>query len=223
MRTRFISWEDMVDTATPELPSAICTPLISRLNNGTRSCQTLEHHSQMAVEATVSLHSTERSTFMVDGIQTSNTTTSGNSILKRTNGLSQISTSESQDGTILPLLCQLSQPGNSSSSVESSSSSMKVLPEDSVTIPIPALTWTWEPSNGPLTPLTQRSSPTCHHQESMPQWPTIAASQDSSSTEDGTTAGSMTFTPSMWARLLDHHMPSPTPSHNLDKSLEAPS
>jgi hypothetical protein len=142
MRTRFIFKVDTEDKATLELPSAICTPLISKLKPGTKSCQTLEHQSQMVVVVTVCLLSMERSTSMVDGIQSSNTTIFGNLILKKTNGLNQTLTMEFQDGTILPLLYQQFQHGNSLFLVESNLSTMKVPLEDSVTTPIPALTWT---------------------------------------------------------------------------------
>ena len=159
----------MEDKVTPESPSTICIPSISRQKLGTRLFQTPEVQSQMVVVATVCSLSMERSTFTVDGTPSNNTITFGNSTSRRTNGLSQISTTVLQDGTTHHALCQPSQLGNSSFSVVKNSNTMKVLREDSETTLIQVATWILEPLHGPLMHLTKKSIPIFHRQENMPQ------------------------------------------------------
>ena len=160
---------------------------------------------------------------MVDGIKSSSTTVSGNLISERMSGSSQISTTDNQDGTIAVPLYRPSPLGSSSSLEARSSSTTKVLQEDLATMSTQVPTWTWELFSGLPMLLTQNSLPISHHQENIVPWPMITENQDSLSTEDGTMNGLMTFTHLMLERLLDHHMLSPTLSHNLDRSLEAPS
>jgi hypothetical protein len=97
---------------------------------------------------------------------------SGSSTCRPANGLTQIFSTISTDGTTVQFLSKPFLLGNSSSSVESVLSTMKELPELLVSMSIPVATLILEPTNGLLMHLIQSYSLIFHLQESMQPWHT---------------------------------------------------
>ena len=141
--TRSTCLEATVVSATLAYHSQISSLSILRLTLG-RNYHTITL-LQKEEEATVSLSAMKKYTFMVVGIKRCNTTISFSSTSIQRNGLIQISTMTSQDGTTALSLLRLFQHGSSSSLVVKRLSTTKVQQELLDNTLIPAPTWTLEP------------------------------------------------------------------------------
>lgn len=162
--------EVMEDLTTSVSLSTTCTPSTSSPSSGTRLFQTTTPLREE--EVTQSLHPKTRSISMVDGTLSNSSIVSGSSTCRPANGLTQIFSTISTDGTTVQSLSKPFLLGNSSSSVESVLSTMKELPELLVNMSIPVATLILEPTNGLLMHLIQSYSLIFHLQESMQPWHT---------------------------------------------------
>jgi hypothetical protein len=108
-----------------------------------------------------------RSTFMVDGTTKCSTTIFGSMISPQMSGLTQIFTTELQDGITPQSLFQLFQPGNSSFSEENKLNTTKVQPEALENILTQVAISIWELFNGQHSLQTHLNTQTFQKQENM--------------------------------------------------------